>query len=168
MALILRSQSTPADSRTPSKVSQTQICTPNDTRMKYRAYADALAEVGVDIGDVPMVQAEAWDREAAGMMLDAAPDATAVLSMGVMQAIALIEEARRRGISVPRDLSVVGYNDFPDAERCNPPLTTVDAMGIQKGRAAARMVFAGGPPRHEIIEPRLIVRGSTGPAPERS
>ena len=135
---------------------------------KYRAYADALAEVGVDIGDVPMVQAEAWDREAAGMMLDAAPDATAVLSMGVMQAIALIEEARRRGISVPRDLSVVGYNDFPDAERCNPPLTTVDAMGIQKGRAAARMVFAGGPPRHEIIEPRLIVRGSTGPVPERS
>jgi DNA-binding LacI/PurR family transcriptional regulator len=134
---------------------------------KYRAYADALAEVGVDIAGVPMVQAEAWDREAAGMMLDAAPDATAILSMGVMQAIAIVEEAQRRGLSVPRDLSVVGYNDFPDAERCKPPLTTVDAMGIQKGRAAARMVFAGGPPRHEIIQPRLIVRGSTAPAPVR-
>ena len=134
---------------------------------KYRAYTDALAEVGVDIAAVPMVQAEAWDRDAAGMLLDAAPDATAILSMGVMQGIAIVEEAGRRGIAVPRDLSVVGYNDIPDAERCNPPLTTVDAMGIQKGRAAARLVFAGGPPRHEIIEPRLIIRGSTGPAPAR-
>lgn len=132
---------------------------------KYRAYTDAFAEVGIDIDQVPMVQAEPWDRDAAAMMLDAAPDATAILSMGVMQGIAIVEEARRRGIAVPRDLSVVGYNDYPDAERCSPPLTTVDAMGIQKGRAAARLVFAGGPPRHEIIEPRLIVRGSTGPAP---
>jgi hypothetical protein len=40
-------------------------------------------------------------------------------------------------------------------------------MGIQKGRAAARLVFAGGPPRHEIITPQLIVRSSTGPAPAR-
>jgi DNA-binding LacI/PurR family transcriptional regulator len=134
---------------------------------KYRAYTDAFAEVGLDIDQVPMVQAEPWDREAAGMMLDAAPDATAILSMGVMQGIAVVEEAQRRGTSVPRDLSVVGYNDFPDAERCNPPLTTVDAMGIQKGRAAARLVFAGGPPRHEIITPHFIVRGSTGPAPAR-
>ncbi len=131
---------------------------------KYRAYTDALAEVGIDIAEVPMVQAEPWDREAAGMMLDAAPDATAILSMGVMQGIAIVEEDRRRGVAVPRDLSVVGYNDFPDAERCNPPLTTVDAMGIQKGRAAARLVFAGGPPRHEIIRPQLILRASTGPA----
>lgn len=134
---------------------------------KYRAYTDALAEVGIDIAEVPMVQAEAWDRQAAGIMLDAAPDATAILSMSVMQAVAIVEEAQRRGRSVPRDLSVVGYNDFPDAERCYPPLTTVDAMGIDKGRAAARLVFAGGPPRHEIIEPRLIIRGSTGPAPNR-
>ena len=57
------------------------------------------------------------------MMLDAAPDATAILSISVMQAIEVINEARRRGLSVPRDLSVVGYNDIPDAERSDPPLT---------------------------------------------
>ncbi len=132
---------------------------------KYRAYTDALAEAGLDIDAVPMVQAEPWDRAAAGMMLDAAPDATAILSMGVMQGIAVLEEAQRRGIAVPRELSIVGYNDIVEAERCDPPLTTVDAMGVEKGRAAARLVFAGGPPRHEIIEPQLIVRGSTARAP---
>jgi DNA-binding LacI/PurR family transcriptional regulator len=134
---------------------------------KFHGYANALSEVGLDINDVPMVQADPWDRDAARMMLDAAPDATAILSMTVMQAIAVIKEARRRGLSVPRDLSVVGYNDIPDAERSDPPLTTVDSLGAQKGHIAARIVFEGGPPRHEILEPRLIMRASTGPAPMR-
>ena len=134
---------------------------------KFHGYADALAESGLDINDVPMVQADPWDPDAARMMLDAAPDATAILSMTVMQAIAVINEARRRGMSVPHDLSVVGYNDIPDAERSDPPLTTVDGLGIQKGRVAARIVFEGGPPRHEILKPRLIVRASTGPVQMR-
>ena len=134
---------------------------------KFYGYADALSEVDLDINDVPMVQADPWDRDAARMILDAAPDATAILSMTAMQAIAVMNEARRRGLSVPHELSVVGYNDIPDAERSDPPLTTVDGLVVQKGRAAARIVFEGGPPRHEILEPRLIVRASTGPAPMR-
>jgi DNA-binding LacI/PurR family transcriptional regulator len=85
--------------------------------------------------------------------------------MSVMQAIALINEARRRGLSVPRDLSVVGFSDIPDAERSDPPLTTVDGLGVQKGRTAAQIVLQGGPPRHEILKPQLIMRASTGPAP---
>ncbi len=134
---------------------------------KFHGYADALSEAGVNINDVPMVQADPWDGNAARMMLDVAPNVTAVLSMSVMQAIAVINEGRRRGLSVPRDLSVVGYNDIPDAERSDPPLTTVDGLGLQKGRTAARIVFEGGPPRHEILKPRLIIRASTGPAPVR-
>jgi DNA-binding LacI/PurR family transcriptional regulator len=134
---------------------------------KLRGYSEALSEAGINIDDVPMVQADPWDRDAARMMLDAAPEATAILSMSVMQGIAVIEEAHRRGLSVPGDLSVVGYNDIPDAARSDPPLTTVDGMGVQKGRAAARIVFDGGPPRHEILKPQLIMRASTGPAPTR-
>jgi DNA-binding LacI/PurR family transcriptional regulator len=134
---------------------------------KFHGYANALSDAGLDINDVPMVQADPWDRDPARMMLDAAPDATAILSMSVMQAIAVINKAHRRGLSVPRDLSVLRYNDIPDAERSDPPLTTVDGLGVQKGRAAARIVFEGGPPRHEILKPRLIMRASTGPAPVR-
>ncbi|SDB20416.1 LacI family DNA-binding transcriptional regulator [Bauldia litoralis] len=132
---------------------------------KLQGYTDALAEAGLDIDDVPMIQADPWDLDAARMLLDEAPEATAILSMSVMQGIAVIEEARRRGRSVPGDLSVVGYNDIPDAERSDPPLTTVDGMVAQKGRVAAQIVFGGGPPRHEILQPQLIMRASTGPAP---
>ncbi len=133
---------------------------------KLLGYADALAEAGLNVDDCPMVQATPWDKDAARVLLDAAPDATAVLSMTVMQGIAVVEEARRRGLAVPRDLSVVGFNDIPEAASCDPPLTTVDGMSLEKGRAAARIVFDGGPPRHEVLKPHLIMRASTGPVPK--
>lgn len=135
---------------------------------KLAGYAEALAEAGISIDDVPMVQAQPWERQAAGMLLDAAPDATAILSMSVMQALDMLREARQRGISVPKDLSVVGYNDLPEAAVSDPPLTTVDGMNFEKGRAAARMVLEAGPARHEVVPARLLLRGSTGPAPRRA
>jgi DNA-binding LacI/PurR family transcriptional regulator len=130
---------------------------------KLAGYADALAEAGIAIDDVPMVQAHPWERDAARLMLDVAPAATAILSMSAMQGIAVIEEARRRGLAVPRDLSVVGFNDIPEAAAADPPLTTVDAMNAEKGRIAARMVLEAGPPRHEVLPARLLVRASTAP-----
>jgi DNA-binding LacI/PurR family transcriptional regulator len=130
---------------------------------KYLGYADALAEFGLDINDMPMVQAEVSDTRAAGLLLDASPDATAILSMSVMQGIALIAEARHRGLSVPRDLSVVGYNDIEAAARTDPPLTTIDGLVREKGALAARLMFERGPARHEMLTPRLIVRNSTAP-----
>jgi len=130
---------------------------------KYQGYAEALAAVGINIADVPMVQADVFDATAPAMLLDAAPEATAILSMSVMQALGVIGEARQRGLSVPGDLSVVGYNDIPEAALSDPPLTTVDSMTRQKGRQAADLVFSGEPPRHEIIKPQLILRNSTAP-----
>ena len=130
---------------------------------KLRGYADALAEAGIDIDDVPVVQAQPWDRDAAPLLLDRAPEATAILSRMDMQAIAVIEEARRRGREVPRDLSVIGYNDIPEAAASRPPLTTVSGMQVEKGRAAARLLFAGAAPRQELLPAELIVRASTAP-----
>ena len=130
---------------------------------KLLGYADALVEAGIEIDSIPMVQAHPWDREAARLLLDKAPQATAVLSMADMQAISVMDEARRRGLAVPSDLSVVGYNDIPDAALAN--LTTVDGMAREKGRLAANILFEGGPVRREVLPTRLIVRGSVGPAP---
>ena len=84
--------------------------------------------------------------------------------MAAMQAIAVMGEARRRGLSVPHDLSVVGFNDIPEAAASVPPLTTVDGMNEEKGRIAARMLFEGGPVRREVLATRLILRGSTATA----
>jgi DNA-binding LacI/PurR family transcriptional regulator len=128
---------------------------------KLLGYADALAGAGIDVDEVPIVQAHPWDPSAAALLLDTSPDATAVLAMADMQAISVMEAAVRRGLTVPGDLSVVGFNDIPEAAAAN--LTTIDSNGAEKGRVAARLVFAGGTPRHETLPTRLIVRGSTAP-----
>ena len=133
---------------------------------KLRGYADAFAEYGLKVDDFPMVQADPWDQDAARLILDAAPRATAILSMSVMQATAVLKEADRRGISVPRELSVVGYNDIEAAAHSTPPLTTVDARGIEKGRLAAQVVFSNGSARQEVLKPKLIIRQSTARAVE--
>lgn len=134
---------------------------------KLAGTREALEEVGLNIDDVPIVHAEPWDNTAARLLLDAAPAATAVFSLSAMQAIAVVKEARLRNISVPRDLSVVGYNDIPEAVLCNPPLTTIDSRSVEKGRIAAEFVLAGDRGRQHVLSPQLLIRGSTALARTR-
>jgi LacI family transcriptional regulator len=94
-------------------------------------------------------------------LLDMAPQATAILSMSVMQAIQVVNEAKRRGRHIPRDLSVVGFNDTVEAALCQPPVTTVDTRTTEKGRLAAKLVLAGESGRQIILAPTLVIRSST-------
>jgi DNA-binding LacI/PurR family transcriptional regulator len=131
---------------------------------KLAGAAEALAEAGLNIDDVPILHAEPWDETAAHLLLDAASDATAIFSFSAMQAIAVIKEAQRRSIRVPDDLSVVGYNDIPEAASCTPPLTTLDTYPIAKGRLAAEMVLANQPAQRRILQPQLLIRASAARA----
>ena len=128
---------------------------------KLAGATEALAEAGLTIDDVPVLHAEPWDETCAGLLLDSALDATAIFSFSAMQAIAVAKEAQRRGLKVPGDLSVVGYNDIAEAATCSPPLTTLDTFPIEKGRLAAEMVLGNAPPQRRVLKPRLIIRGST-------
>lgn len=133
---------------------------------KLEGYADALAESGVPIGEVPLAQFHLEEprlSEGARLLFDHAPDATAILAMSDRQARAIVAEARRRGRQVPGDVSVVGFDDTADALLTDPPLTTVSQSLIEKGRLAARLLFEGGPPRQALLPARLVVRGSTAP-----
>ena len=138
------------------------------TRERLDGYGEALRAAGIAFDGVPIIEAANNQRgaaEGAAMLLDVAPDITAVLAMSDILAMAMIEEARRRGLGVPRDVSVVGYDDVQEAARCVPPLTTVAQPIVEKGRLAARMIFDPGPARKETLPVRLVVRQSTGPAP---
>ena len=128
--------------------------------------AEVLAAVGISIDDVPIVEINSNEGVAAGaaLLLNSAPDATAVLALaGDPQAIGILNEAGRRGIFVPRDLSVVGFDDTPEAVLANPPLTTIVQPTVEKGRVAARLLFEGGPPRNVVLPVKLVLRGSTAP-----
>jgi LacI family xylobiose transport system transcriptional regulator len=104
-----------------------------------------------------------------GAQLLAAPDRpTAILCGDDLQAIGVYEAARRAGLRVPDDLSVVGFDDVELARWCGPPLTTVRQPFAAMGSAAAEMVLrlAAGqpvdPPRVELST-SLVIRESTAP-----
>ena len=97
---------------------------------------------------------------------------TAVLAMSDVMAIGAIRDACRRGLVVPDDLSVVGFDDIELASYVQPPLTTVHQPIRRKGEEACRLLLAAierreTRPVHRRLETRLIVRASSGPAPVR-
>ncbi len=85
-----------------------------------------------------------------------------------MLAAAGLAAARERGVAVPGELSITGFDDSPLAALSSPPLTSVRIDYAQFGEAAAASLLAAiagvGAPAFEPAAPRLIVRGSTGPA----
>ena len=107
-------------------------------------------------------------QAAAAELLDAGH--TAVVCGSDLMALGAVRAARSRGLRVPEDVSVVGYDDAPLIAFTDPPLTTVRQPVEAMARAAvsALLTEIGGDrtPRTELLfEPELVVRGSTGPAP---
>ncbi|HEX6523138.1 MAG TPA: LacI family DNA-binding transcriptional regulator [Streptosporangiaceae bacterium] len=93
---------------------------------------------------------------------------TAIFAGSDQQAFGVYEAARQRGLRVPEDLSVVGFDDLPVARWVSPPLTTVRQPLTEMGRAAAQILsdlIEGVPPRSRRVElsTELIVRESTAP-----
>ena len=84
-------------------------------------------------------------------------------------ALGLIHAFRDAGLDVPGDISVVGFDDVPDAAHYWPPLTTVRQDFAEIGRRSVAMLLAelnGKSSRgHEPIFPELVVRSSTAPPP---
>jgi LacI family transcriptional regulator len=107
-------------------------------------------------------------RQAARSLLTSADRPTAVFAANDLSAIALLRTALDLGLRVPDDLSIVGFDDIPEASRESPPLTTVQQPMQRLGSAAAGMLFTmldgGTPTAPEVQLPtRLVVRGTTGP-----
>ncbi|GAA2250667.1 LacI family DNA-binding transcriptional regulator [Streptomyces atrovirens] len=95
---------------------------------------------------------------------------TAVVCASDMMALGAVRAARERGLTVPGDLSVVGFDDSPLIAFTDPPLTTVRQPVKAMGQVAvdALLEELGGtpPPRTEFVfMPELVVRGSTAAGP---
>jgi DNA-binding LacI/PurR family transcriptional regulator len=93
-------------------------------------------------------------------------DVTAVFAANDEMAIGLMAAASALGLDVPRDLSVVGFDDIPSARYLSPPLTTVQQDFAELGRRAIATLLDeiehGAPQqRHPALTSRLVVRSST-------
>ncbi|MEW1842635.1 LacI family DNA-binding transcriptional regulator [Nonomuraea angiospora] len=102
---------------------------------------------------------------AASGLFQSRPDLSAVVAGGNVLGEAAVLAARELDLRVPRDVSLVMYDDVPWAELCSPPLTVIAQPGRDMGYRAAELVLrAGGRrPRSVVLPTELIIRGSCGP-----
>jgi LacI family transcriptional regulator len=107
---------------------------------------------------------------ACAALLDADPQISAVVAANDLLALGCYDLLRERAIRCPDDVSVVGFNDMPFIGRLLPPLTSVRIPQREVGTAAAallleRLADHASPAREILLEPTLVVRGSTAPPP---
>lgn len=131
------------------------------------AFLATLEELGLDGAD--SVRADADIPALVGRLAAREPAApTAIFARNDRTAVRLLGAAIDAGVRVPDDLSVVGYDNTDMAAIVRPSLTSVDQPRLAMGALAMTLLgdlLAGGRPRREVVQPELIVRGSTAAAP---
>ncbi|MFL6144007.1 MAG: LacI family DNA-binding transcriptional regulator [Labedaea sp.] len=137
-------------------------------RARLSGLADAFAAAGVDWVSVPV--AERFDHSsangaaAAAQLLDAEPNLTALLCTSDILALGALGEAKRRGLRVPQDLTVTGFDGIGEAIRAG--LTTVRQPVLDKGKAAGKLLLGAvehSRPRQIILPTELIIGASSAP-----
>jgi LacI family transcriptional regulator len=148
------------------------IAGPSDylcSRARIDGYRSALERAGIQF-DPALVRSGDFYHEGGfirgGELLDLPDPPTAIFAGSDQQAFGVYEAARQRGLRVPEDLSLVGFDELPVARWVSPPLTTVRQPLAEMGRAAAQMLgelIEGLPLRSTRVElaTELIVREST-------
>lgn len=139
---------------------------------RYQAFVERLRVEGLPLAPDLVAHAARFHEEpgaaAFAELLDRGARFTAVVAANDRLALGCYDVLRERGLRVPEDVSVTGYNDMQFADRFSPPLTTVRVPNYQIGAKAAQLLLEAlddneWPPMTVTLTPTLIVRESTMP-----
>jgi DNA-binding LacI/PurR family transcriptional regulator len=141
-----------------------------DAQERISGWREALRLAGVPEPELLRGDWSARSGYEAGHRLSAMPEVTAVLCANDPMALGLLRSLAERGRQVPREVSVAGFDDVPEAAFFLPPLTTVRQDFGELGRRALHLLIdriSGIDLDHPAlpITPDLVVRASTAPAP---
>jgi DNA-binding LacI/PurR family transcriptional regulator len=133
---------------------------------REEAFLDAARRHGLEPAVERAPFSEPGGAAAAGRLLAARPRPTALYVSSFGQAVGALQATARAGLSVPGDLSVLGFEEVPQAAYAVPPLTTIAMPMRELGELSIDVLLgqiAGAPPSiHRLpTEPRLVVREST-------
>lgn len=139
-----------------------------DAQGRLQGWSDALEEAGLPVAPATIGD---WTSDCGyefGSSHDLR-DATAVFAANDQMALGLVHGLAERGLRVPDDISVVGFDDLPDARHFLPPLTTVRQDFAALGSLALELLLSARDGEevvaHDMIEPVLIERASTSAPP---
>jgi DNA-binding LacI/PurR family transcriptional regulator len=143
-----------------------------DIREREEAWRAALLSRGCDVPDgtaASVTNEHEGGATGLGRLLELPSPPTAVVAATDVLAIGALREAWRRGLRIPEDLSVAGFDDIPVAAVSIPALTTVRMPVREMVAAGVRLAIgdaaAAREGAHPILRPELVVRESTGPVP---
>ncbi len=142
---------------------------------RLNGYRAAMDEAGLSRHECN----HAPEEDAIAILVRGAERPTAVVCYSNLEATLIVHGMWHYGVSIPRDLSVVGFNDIFAVRYMTPPLTTVGFDAAQIGELGAQLVLKeikasasgsenGRRPYVLTVKPKLHVRGSTGPAISQS
>lgn len=140
--------------------------TPADRRVE--GFLQAMRSRGIDAEDLVVrahFSAEGGTQAASALL---ARQVTALVASSDEMALGAYRAIARAGLSVPRDVSVIGYDDSPLLDYTDPPLTTVrqpiERIAEHVGHLATELIAGREVPETEVlVEPEIRLRGSTGP-----
>jgi DNA-binding LacI/PurR family transcriptional regulator len=134
---------------------------------RYRGYASALREAGLDVHDALQVAAISTEEDgtrAARELLGRTKAFDGIVAASDLIALAAMRVLSGTGLRVPEDVAMVGFDDIPAAGLANPPLTTVVQDSGAAGRRLVEMLLArirGEPTASIVLPTRLVVRRSS-------
>ena len=148
----------------------------SDSRDRWNAICDVAAQIGLEIDWELVEQIETQDPTPmlgyplAKRLLERGRPFTALFAYNDISAIGAIRALQERGLRVPQDVSVIGFDDIPAAAFHTPSLTTVRQPLNRMGEVAAQSLLERIEGKKEYpaeiaVEPELVVRESTAKAP---
>ncbi|NUP44395.1 MAG: substrate-binding domain-containing protein, partial [Streptomyces sp.] len=141
------------------------------SRARFDGHRAALEGAGLSFDETLVVPGDFHPESGftgCNALLDLPEPPTAVFAASDQMALGAVEALRRRGLRVPQDMSVVGFDDLPEVRWSAPPLTTVRQPLAGMGKLAVATVLRlahGGQPESPRVElgTELMVRSSTAP-----
>jgi LacI family transcriptional regulator len=139
--------------------------------LRERGYRQALAAAGIPV-DESLIRVGGYDAptatEPARELLELEPRPTAIFAANDVTALETMRVARSLGLSLPDDLSLVGFDNVPESALVSPALTTVEQPLREMGSEAVRLLIElindpTRPPTALVLPTRLVVRQSSGP-----
>jgi len=142
-------------------------------RIRLQGYQDALRAAGIPIGDsrVEVIDAPCsmdGGERVAELITQGKQRATAVVCMSDVIALGLYRGLKRKGVAIPREISIIGFDDISECELVDPPLTTVHQPAEGKGQKAGELLIAriNSRPVADVLFPcRLVPRQSVQQLP---
>lgn len=138
----------------------------HDALMRQKAFSQAVTQLGLDQADCPVILGHPSIEEAVEILLEKHKDITAIVTAGYFLAADTMQALQTHDIKIPDDISITGFDYFPDTQKfIKPSITTIRTpifeMGVKAGEMLWKQVLNKPIEKQEMMNVELLVQQTT-------